>query len=248
MSNLGQLSLYFITCNSSIIDGNNLEVNIINHLTRLNNFTFDTRSKIHFSQIVKFPSNEDIQNTFRNYRNDQIITCVDYFPKSEAFHCHIYSYPYTLTQYIYMSNSFHRGLFKCVRKIALFDECPFEHEFFLELAQSFPFIEELLVCNWEPQKNDKQQWSIIEYPHLSELYFVQTHENYVEECLLNTKMCLLNNVSLHVSYDCLQRVTNNFTRDATRFNCSKIKAVHLHNQPEFCSEYLQEYFPHAVIC
>ncbi len=247
MSNLEQLSLHFLNFNRSIIDGNNLEVNIINHLPRLNKFTFDIRSTIHFDKFDKLPSYEDIQNTLSNFKNDQIIICLDCFPKGEEFHCHLYSYPYSLTEYFYISNNYRRGLFKHVRSISLFDERPFEHDFFLELAQSFPYIKELFVYNWEPQKNDNQQCSIIEYPHLTKLYLVKAHDNYIEQCLLNTKMCLLNNVTLHVTYDSLERVTDNFTRDATRFNCSKIKALHLKNKPEFCCVHLQDYFPHAQI-
>ncbi len=35
-------------------------------------------------------------------------------------------------------NSFPGGLFKYVREIFLFDERPFEHEFFIQIAQAFP--------------------------------------------------------------------------------------------------------------
>ena len=225
MSNLEELSLYFINTYGPIIDGDNLEKNIINHMTKLNKFTFNIRSIIRLNNQINLPSNEDIQNTFRNFKNNQIISNVDYFSKANLFHCHIYSYPYTWTYYDNITNNFPGGLFKCVREISLLDERPFEHEFFLQIAQSFPFIEKLSLHNREPQKNDNQQWSIIEYPHLIELDLVRIHENYVEQFLNNTKTCLLNNVYLHVDYDSLQKVTHNFTRDATRINCSKINGL-----------------------
>ncbi len=47
-------------------------------------------------------------------------------------HCHAYSYPYKL---------------KYVCKVSLFDEHPFEHEFFLRIAESFPLMEKLTVVN-----------------------------------------------------------------------------------------------------
>ncbi len=105
--------------------------------------------------------------------------------------------------------------FKRVCKIALFDERPFEHEFFLQIAKSFPFVSELRLLNREPQKNDKQQCSIIEYPYLTKLGIVQSHENYVEQFLNNNKMYLSNNIYFLVEYDFLQRVTDNFTSDTT---------------------------------
>ncbi|CAF1560481.1 unnamed protein product, partial [Rotaria sordida] len=39
------------------------------------------------------------------------------------------------------------GIFKCVRKILLFDEYPFEHEFILQISKSFPFLEKLTIVN-----------------------------------------------------------------------------------------------------
>jgi len=246
MSNLEELSLYFLNHNGPFIDGDNLEKNVINHMTRLNKFTFNIRSIIPLFKLVHLPSSEDFQNTFRNFKNNKIISCVDYFPKADLFHCHMYSYPYTLTYYKDITNNFPGGLFKCVREIELFDERPFEHEFFLPIARSFPFIKKLILHNREPQKNNNQQWPIIEYPHLTQLDLVRTHENYVEQFLINTKMCLLNNFYLHVTYDTLERVTNNFTRDLTRFNSSKIYYLLLHNKPDF-PLHLKDYFPHAKI-
>jgi hypothetical protein len=245
MSNLEKLSLYFVY-NERIIDGDELKRNILNHMTRLNKFTFDICSIIRRANQINIPSNEDIQYTFRNFKNNQTISCVNYFPEANECHCHIYSYPYTLTYYNNITNNFPGGLFKCVRKVSLYDECPFEHEFFLQIAQSFPFMEKLTVHNRKSQKNDNQQWSTIECLHLTELDLVRTHENYVEEFLINSKTRLLNNVTLHITYESLQRVTHNFTRDATRINCSKIDYIVLYSKPEFF-QYSKDYFPNAEI-
>ncbi|CAF3281202.1 unnamed protein product [Rotaria sp. Silwood2] len=193
MSNLEKLGLYFVGYNKLIVDGNELEKNIINHMTKLKKIIFNIRSIIPFHNQINLLSNEDIQYTFRNFKGSQVISCIDYFPEVNACHCHIYSYPYTLTYYNDITNNFPGGLFKCVREVSLFDERPFEHEFFLQIAQSFPFMKKLSLCNRKPQKNDNQQWSIIEYPYLITLDIVQTHENYVEQFLNSTKTCLPNN-------------------------------------------------------
>ncbi|CAF2970525.1 unnamed protein product [Rotaria sp. Silwood2] len=246
MSNLEELSLYFVNHDTPIIDGNNLEMNIMNYMRKLKEFKFNIRSVTPFNNQVNLPSNDDIKNTFKNFKNNQIISSIDYFPKANEFHCHIYSYPYTLMYYDNISNNFRGGLFKCVRKISLFDERPFEHEFFLRLSQSFPFMTQLVLHNRESQKNDNQQRSIIEYFHLIILDLLQAHENYVEQFFNNSKMCLLNNIHLHVDYNTLQRVTDNFTSDATRMNCFKIVCLILYNKPELCLD-LKDYFPHAEI-
>ncbi|CAF1388260.1 unnamed protein product [Rotaria sp. Silwood1] len=247
MSNLEELSLYFVNHNTPIIDGNDLEMNIMNYMRKLKKFKFNIRSVISLNNQVYLPSHEYIQNTFKNLKNNQIISCIDYFPKANEFHCHIYSYPYTWNYYDNITNNFHGGLFKRVYEISLFDERSFEREFFLKIAKSFPCIEELRLHNREPQKNDNQQWSIIEYPHLIRLDLVQTHENYVEQFLNNTKVCLLNDIDLRVDYNTLQRVAGNFTSDATRINCSKIKCLFLYNEPELSLD-LKDYFPLAKIC
>ncbi|CAF1431603.1 unnamed protein product [Rotaria sordida] len=247
MSNLEELSLYFVNHNTPIIDGNDLEMNIMNYMRKLKKFKFNIRSVISLNNQVYLPSHEYIQNTFKNLKNNQIISCIDYFPKANEFHCHIYSYPYTWNYYDNITNNFHDGLFKRVYEISLFDERPFEREFFLKIAKSFPCIEELRLHNRELQKNDNQQWSIIEYPHLIRLDLVQTHENYVEQFLNNTKVCLLNDFDLRVDYNTLQRVTDNFTSDAIRINCSKIKCLFLYNEPELSRD-LKDCFPHAKIC
>jgi hypothetical protein len=246
MPNLEELCLYFVSAYEPIIDGDNLEKNIINPMTRLNKFTFNICSSVCLDQLVNLPSNEDIQNTFRNFQNIQIISSVDYSLESNLFYCHVYSYPYTWTFYNNITNNFPGGLFKCVREISLNDERPFAHGFLLRIAESFPFIKKLSLINREPQQNDNQQCVIIKYHRLITLDLLKAHENYVEEFLNNTKTCLLNNVHLHVWYDTLQKVTDDFTRDVTRVNCSKIIRLIVFGYKEELPK-LKDYFPNAKV-
>ncbi|CAF1520085.1 unnamed protein product, partial [Adineta steineri] len=59
--------------------------------------------------------------------------------------------------YTDISNSFPGGLFEHVRVVSLFDVRPFEHEFFLRIQKSFPFMEELSLDNCTAQ-NRKQSY------------------------------------------------------------------------------------------
>ncbi|CAF5069650.1 unnamed protein product, partial [Rotaria sp. Silwood1] len=150
---------------------------------------------------TNLPSNEEIQKTFRDFKDNQIITCIDYFQEHKHSRYHIYSYPYQLRHYDDITNNFPGGLFKCVREITLEDEHPFEHEFFLRIAQSFPFIKVLSIKNFEPQnnklckesKNDNENLSIIKYPNLTSITFYNAHDDYIEEFLIHTKICLPDN-------------------------------------------------------
>ncbi|CAF4180285.1 unnamed protein product [Rotaria sordida] len=79
MLNLEKLDLYLrVDLNRGFIDSNELK-NIINHMSQLNKFVFNIRSTIHLHNEIELPSNEDIQNTFKDFKDDQIISCIDYF-------------------------------------------------------------------------------------------------------------------------------------------------------------------------
>jgi hypothetical protein len=198
--------------NETFIDGNDLK-NIFKHLIQLNKFIFNIRSIISLDSAVQLPpSNEQIQGTFTNFKDNQIISCVDYFSKKKTGQCHIYSYPYTMSYYHGITTNFPGGLFKCVREISLFDERPFEYEFFIRIAQSFPCIEKLSLSNRKPRKSkdDNKHFPIIEYPHLTELEFTDVHKDYVELFLDHTNTSLPNNISLSPDYAPLRKATHNF--------------------------------------
>ena len=246
MTNLKELALYISVEQKTFIDGNNLKNNIINHLLKLNKFIFSIRSFIRFPDQTHLISNEEIQHTLTDLGNNQIISNVDYFFKEEAAQCHFYSYPYTLCYYHNITNNFSGGLFKCVREVSLFDDRSFEHEFLLRIAQAFPLMEKLSITNLTQQNQKNKHLPIIEYPHLIELDFFDVHHDYVEQFLDNTNTYLTNNICVWVHYNFLKRVTQNFTRDATRVNCAKVNILRISGIFEI-SECLSNYFPYAKI-
>jgi hypothetical protein len=105
--------------------------------------------------------------------------------------------------------------------------------------------------NSEPQNfkqeqqfdDNTQKSSVIEYSHLTTLHLLRIHDDYAEQFLFHTKACLPNCILLSIDYDQLKRVTYNFTRNATRNNCSKIKRLHLYDFLELPKHY-NAYFPH----
>ncbi|CAF3764288.1 unnamed protein product [Rotaria sp. Silwood1] len=251
MLNLEELILYLVlNSTEKFIDGDNLTKNIINHVSRLNKFIFNIRSVIYALYESCLPLKEQIQQTFINFINKPIITCVDYFPSIKKGHCHMYSYPYTMTYYIHITNNFPGGLFKCVREITLFDERPFEHQFFIRIAQAFPYLKILSVNNWTAQKykqcrksnDDNQDSSIANYPHLIQLSLLYVHVDYVEQFLDNTKTFISNNISFSVNYSVLRQATHNFTRNEMRINCSKLSDIHIFEK-FYYSEHFKAYFP-----
>lgn len=170
------------------------------------------------------------------------------FQKQKSGGCHVYSYPYTLSYYHNIANNFPGGLFECVREISLYDECPFEYEFFIEIAQAFPFIQKLSLNNRKGQKlkNDKIDYPLIKYPHLDDLELTNIHKDYVELFLDNNKTFLPDNICLTIEYRPLKKVTNNFKNDAMRLNCAKV--IELMIPAKFkISQHFKAYFPHVEI-
>ncbi|CAF0834079.1 unnamed protein product [Rotaria sordida] len=255
MINLEELDLHLVVYREKrFIDGYDLKYNIINNLLRLNKFVFNIRSRLPLNDQVYLSSNEDWQLSFNDFKNNKIISCIDYFPDRKEGQCHIYSYPYQAKYYEYITNNFPDGLFKYVREVSLYDEHPFEHEFFVKIAKSFPFMEQLTVNNEKPQKNkfdeqskdDNRHLSVIQYPYLSVVDLFHAHDDYVEQFLLDIKTCLTTKLDLQVYFSTLDRVTNNFTRDATRINCGKLLDIHVPRKI-LISNQLKDYFSDTKI-
>jgi hypothetical protein len=104
-----------------------------------------------------------------------------------------------LEHYHEITNHFPGGQFQCVREVSLYDEYPFEHEFFLQIAQSFPLLEKLTLNN-KTKRNKNQHLSIIKYNHLIELNLSEAHQDYHEQFLFYTKTSLTNNVRVWMNY------------------------------------------------
>ncbi|CAF3876280.1 unnamed protein product [Rotaria sordida] len=255
MSNLEQLNLYF-NCSrkKTFVDGNDLKTNILNRLPQLKSFEFNIRSSIDSINQIDLSTNEYIQHTFREFKHKKIISCVDYFQDSNSGECYVCSYPFTMTCYERITNNFSGELFKSVSEVSLFDERSFEHEFFLQIAQSFPFMRKLTVINMKPQndkqcrklKNNNNNLLVIEYFHLTYLNLDQAHDDYVEQFLLDTKMSLPINVELHTMYKSLKTVTHNFKRNATQINCSKVNYICTDRISRF-PKHMKDYFHHVYM-
>lgn len=251
MLNLEHLFLYIVASQKKgFINGNNLKRNVVTYLPRLKRFSFNIRSITREWNQIDTSSNEAMQKTFKDFKDQQIVSCVNIFPEEEKAHCHVYSRPYTIRCYDDIANNFQGGLFPTVRDVSLYDELPFEHEFFLQITHSFPMMEKLTVTNQKPQRvklcrksiGDHEEMSIIKYPHLIDVSLYEAHEDYLEEFLDDTRTCLPNGICLHVTYNSLQRVTHNFTRKSTQANCRKVDYLFLYDDFEM-NESLKDYFP-----
>ena len=201
-------------------------------MPRLKDFVFDIRSIVPLNQgDVPLQAEEDVQSTLTDLTQHRVITYVDYFPVDGNAHCHYHTYPHVSSLYQYLSNNFRGELFSNVKYVQLFDERPFEHSFFLRIAQSFPSMRTLSVRNLVAQRdkndypspNGNERAPVITYPSLRELILTRVHDDYLEQFLFETKTFVSADLELSCKDKQLYRVTNKFTREETKVNCAKVK-------------------------
>ncbi|CAF1409566.1 unnamed protein product [Rotaria sordida] len=218
----------------------------------MKHFDFDIYSFISMESQMSFLSQEDIQQTFKDFPCTKVISCVDYFHRKRKLgQCHVYSYPFLMKSYEYITNNFPGGYYPHVRIVYLYDEHPFEHEFFRQISLAFPLMSRLTLINDCSQNskqtiNINQNFGIIRYYHLIELDIRRCRDDYTEE-FLNRKTYLHNSISLHINVESFARITQNFTRNEIRINCSKVNEIFLYGENKYSIQSLQNYFPFAKI-
>jgi hypothetical protein len=124
-----------------------------------------------------------------------------------------------------MSNYFEGGVFDKVRSMTMNDSYPFEHELFKKVSQHFPFLRNLTLINSTAQKNKQHSSTFITFPHVEQLDVTFAYVDYAEQFLFEKNTRLPRLLKLHIGYETLAMVTNNFTNDLARLNCSQIRCL-----------------------
>lgn len=234
------------------IDGASLENDILLHLNRLHTFNFSIYARaFKFQNGFDHVCSKDFENTFVDRRIRQAACYADMFP-SELIQYHIYSIPYNMPDLEHITNRFPVGQYHSVRNLTVTDARPFKHGFFDRIAQASPLLNKLTVRNSMAQQHKIQRQigendtaaSIIIYPHLTRLFIVRSHEDYIDQLLNHYDTHLPQLTELPIEYSPLRATTKNFTCDAIRHNCAKITHLFLcGNQPMEYSPSFSSYFP-----
>jgi hypothetical protein len=134
-------------------------------------------------------------------------------------------------------------MFDKVRRLTMNgDARPFEHQFFKLISHNFPFLKELKIYNSLPQKDKQHSSTLIIFPHLVLLNLESVHDDYVEQFLLAKNIHLPCLLDLCITLESLEILTNNFITDPTRFNCTKVKKLHI-DESFFRPKNFHKYFP-----
>ncbi|CAF3926987.1 unnamed protein product [Rotaria sordida] len=256
MINLEELILFLsvIRIDSTFIGGIELYNQVLIHMSHLNKFIFSINTAVLIkNNKIDVPSNEDIQHSFIGKEYGQVGSYVHFEPRTSidrfsfkrpkaVVKSHIYSLPYQFEIFLHLNNSFQGGMFVKVRCLTMTDTYPFEHQLFKIISHDFPFLKELNICNGEPQKEKQHRSTLINFPHLNLLNLVEAHVDYAEQFLVDTNTHLPCLLDLCIQYESLAMITNNFTNDATRLYCAKLKGLHI-DKPFVRSKHFDEYFP-----
>jgi hypothetical protein len=234
MCNLEELTLNLtIVERAKLVDGTQLRNEILIYMPRLRTFIFHISTKIEIDHSVPNLSNDDVERTFTNIGYEQMACIMHYVIGGQSV-CHVFSLPFAFDRLELIGNNFRNIIFNNVTILWLYDSVPFKHEFFIRIARSFPLLKNLSIMNSHSplsesdelqSYNNNQPYSIVEYPHLTTLNITCAHTDYVEQLLQESKTHLPHLTELKIDYEQLKTVTENFTRDATRLTCSKVKRL-----------------------
>ncbi|CAF0968361.1 unnamed protein product [Adineta steineri] len=209
-------------------------------MPQLHSFTFYICTYVNLNVLSYKLSSEDIQQTLINNGQQHARSMASYvtnivnLPLGIRTACSIFSLPFKFDYLQDIGNHFPNIVFNYVTYLGIQDITPFEYEFFMRIARSFPLLKYLSIRNGESQKldgvmtfsSDKcQLHSIIEYPHLAILDASFAHEDYVEQFLNEAKTFVpcLTEFKVYVGH--IKAVTKDFTREETRRNCAKMKKI-----------------------
>ncbi|CAF0922409.1 unnamed protein product [Rotaria sordida] len=253
MTYLEKLTLYIRILNrSTFVDGTDFHKDILIYMPRLYTFSFYIATDIEFDDSVHHLSDNDIQQTFTNIGYHQIACSVYYFRRKRAI-CHVFSLPFIFDRIEKITNKFPNVIFNHVTYLMVGDLIPFKYEFFIRIAKAFPSLKYFSIINitsplWNFESytaDNIDSCSYIEYLNLTSLTVNYVDNYYIEQFLLDTKTYAPRLTEIKVHFDRLQAVTENFTRDATRYNCRNIKRLIFEKTINYSKE-LYLYFPSLV--
>ncbi|CAF1544752.1 unnamed protein product, partial [Rotaria sordida] len=157
MSNLEKLTLYLpIKGRNRVIDGTYVQHDILDYMPQLHSFIFYICTYVETVDLSYKFSSEDIQQTLTNIGQQHAISMVNYIHSHRAA-CSIFSLPFQFDYLKDLGNKFPNILFSYVTHLLVQDTDPFEHEFFMRIARSFPLLKHLRIINVEPQANNSSQ-------------------------------------------------------------------------------------------
>lgn len=254
MVNLERLTLCLhLNCKDFFIDPVHFLNQFSMNMLRLHSFDFHYSANLNRKDMADYLSNKQIETKHINAVHQQVSTMSSLSPQEATFH--VFTLPFEFTKLSYIGKIFPNIIFKYVTTLCIRDIVLLEHEFFVRIARSFPLLRMLHIYQFSEIPSDATQneslakaksCEIAEYPHLSCLEISKSGINIIDEFLNESKTRLRRLMYLCVSYEKLREVTNDFTREETRRNCTTIRYLVI-GITNVGSKDFHSYFPLANI-
>jgi hypothetical protein len=116
----------------------------------LHSFTFYIGTYDDTADLFRYVPRQNIQHIATNTGHQCMANIVNYISNRQAV-CSIFSLPFVFDHLHDIGNIFADVVFKYVTYLLLQDVVPFNHEFFLQIARSFPFLDHLRIINLQSQ-------------------------------------------------------------------------------------------------
>jgi hypothetical protein len=216
------------------------------YMSRLISLKFSLSIEYNREDLVDYLSNNDMKENYPRIGYEQIFNTVCYSRHTGTYN--IFTVPFQFDAFMTLANKFPNIVFKYVIELWVRDMLPFEHEFFLRIAKAFPLLKKFYVTDLGQSSHSKntsdniQSYEIIQYPHLTLLDITRADISNVERFLNEKKTYLPCLTELHVNYEDLTMITNNFTRETTRNNCTNVTRLITGRQIVGSKDYYY-YFP-----
>ncbi|CAF4100218.1 unnamed protein product [Rotaria magnacalcarata] len=107
---------------------------------------------------------------------------------------------------------------------------------------SLPYLFDDFLFLKEQQNNQHRSSTLLRFNHLFKLNLINANKDYVKQFLSQRKTSLPCLTNLKIRYSTLASVTNDFTNDETRLNCTKIKSLYAFDVT-IRSQNFDSYFP-----
>ncbi|CAF4341517.1 unnamed protein product [Rotaria sp. Silwood2] len=215
------------------IDKTHLQNEILIYMPRLHSFTFYISTDHNTVDLFHDVPRQDNQRIVTNIGQQSMANIIHYTSINKAVY-HIFSLPFVFDHLEDIGNIFTDTIFNYVTYLLVQDIFPFNHEFFIRIARSFPLLNNLRIVNFQSQStcnlntfssDSSQSYSIAEYPYLTSLDVRTAAIDYAEQFLNETKTYAPYLTELTIHYRNLKMVTNDFTREETRRSCAKVKRL-----------------------
>jgi hypothetical protein len=253
MTRLEELSLrLFAIDGSTVIDSIYLNREVLPYLPHLRRFNVDIVSYAPSLSEVLEQNNEEIQHLSYNGKSHPLL----YYTAQQQYQAvrsHAFSLPFVFDSIYLISSRIPGGLFTNVRCVSFSDLYgPFEHEFLVQIAISFPRLTHLTVVDFRLQEEKRireanttgSTASAAKFKYLTDLLLIGKYGGYAEQFLVETSTLLPRLTNLTIDYEALFTVTETFTWDATRRNCINIEHIDL-SRAFVYSEEMCLYFPRS---